>query len=172
MSNARVWGALVLIFGAAAARLLPHPANVTPIIAMALFAGATLTRKPLALLLPLAAMLLSDLVLGFHQQMGAVYGSIVLVALIGLLVQKNRKVPVLAGASVASSLLFFAITNFTVWFQSGMYPRTGAGLVQCYIAALPFLRNGVLGDLAFTAVLFGAYALMTRSVLRPSAVRA
>ena len=172
MSNARVWGALVLIFGAAAARLLPHPANVTPIIAMALFAGATLTRKPWALLLPLAAMLLSDLVLGFHQQMGAVYGSIVLVALIGLLVQKNRKVPVLAGASVASSLLFFAITNFTVWFQSGMYPRTGAGLVQCYIAALPFLRNGVLGDLAFTAVLFGAYALMTRSVLRPSAVRA
>jgi hypothetical protein len=166
MLNARIWGALVLIAGAAFARLVPHPANVTPIIAMALFAGASLSRKPWAIAIPVLAMFLSDLALGIHDQMGAVYGSIVLVSLIGLLVQKRRSPAVIAGASVASSLLFFAITNFTVWFQSGMYPRTGAGLVQCYIAALPFLRNGLLGDLAFTGVLFGAYALYTRAVGR------
>ena len=163
-SQAHILGALILIAGAAFARLVPHPANVTPVIAMALFAGATLSRKPWALAIPLLAMFVSDLALGIHEQMASVYGSIVLVSLIGLLVQKNRKPVVLAGASLASSLLFFVVTNFTVWFQSGMYPRTGAGLIECYIAALPFLRNAVIGDLAFTGVLFGAYALYSRAL--------
>lgn len=165
----RVLGALVLIAGAALARLIPHPANVTPVIAMALFSGATLGgaglglgRKVWALAVPLIAMFVSDLALGLHSQMGAVYGSILLIAVLGFALQKSKKPARVAGASIAASLLFFAITNFTVWTSSGMYPMTSEGLVACYGAALPFLRNAILGDLFFSGVLFGAYALYTQ----------
>lgn len=153
---------------AAAARLLPHPANVTPVIAMALLSGAAFQRKAWSVALPLAAMFISDAALGFHDQMVSVYGSIVLVALLGVALSR-RKTPLRVGAaSVASSLLFFVITNFTIWVGSDMYPRTGAGLVECYVMALPFLRNALLGDLGFSAVLFGAWALALRLTAEPS----
>ena len=74
----------------------------------------------------------------------------------------------LAGAAIASSLLFFVVVDFGIWLMGDMYPRTFAGLVACYTAALPFYRNQVAGDLLFTAVLFGAYALaLTIKTRRP-----
>ena len=140
-----------------AARLLPHAPNLTPVAASAVFAGAVLRGRALALAVPLAAMLLSDLVLGGYDWriMGVVYASLALPALLG---GWGRSRPlVLAPIVLSSSLIFFVTTNFAVWAFSGMYPDDLAGLVRCYIAALPFLQNTVLGDLAWSAALFGAW---------------
>lgn len=162
MLKPRLMLVVTLICVAAASRLLPHPPNLTSVTAIALFGGAMLADRRLAFLVPLGALFASDLVLGFHSQMVAVYGTFALIVCLGLWLQRRRSALPIAGAAVASSLLFFATTNFGVWALDGMYPRTAAGLVACYTAALPFLRNMLEGDLLYTLVLFGGVALLER----------
>jgi hypothetical protein len=151
------------------ARLMPHAPNFTPIAASALFAGAVLRSRALALTIPLAAMLASDLVLGgYHWRvMGVVYAALALPALLGRW-GRARNAIVLAPLALACSLIFFATTNFAVWAFSGMYAHDLAGLVRCYIAALPFLQNTIIGDMFWTTLLFGGWwiarLLLTRSV--------
>jgi len=163
--RSRLLAILLAIVVAAMLRLVPHPPNFTPVGAMALFSGAYLGRKPLALAAPLGALLLSDLVLGFYDGMLIQYVATVLAVAIGWLAIGRRRQPVrIAGAAVASAVLFFAVTNFGVWATSGMYPATAAGLRACYAAALPFFQNSLAGDLFFAAVLFGGFALAARSL--------
>jgi hypothetical protein len=149
-----------MIFAAAALRLLPHPPNMTSIAAIALFGGAMFADRRLAFIVPLGALFLSDLVLGFHDQMALVYGCFALIVCIGLWLQQHRSMPAIAGAALAGSILFFAVTNFGVWAFDAMYPRTLTGLIACYTAALPFFRNTLEGDLLYTLVLFGGFALL------------
>ena len=169
--NARILALLAAILTAAALRLIPHPPNFTPIGAMALFSGAYLGRKGLAFVAPLAAMLLSDAILGFHSGMPFVYASVALIVLIGSLVASRITAMTVVGAALASSVLFFIVTNFGTWLVSGMYPLTGGGLAACYVAAIPFFQNTAVGDLFYCAVLFGGFALLERAVprLRPQA---
>jgi hypothetical protein len=150
--------ALSLVALDVVARLAPHAPNFTPLAASALFAGAVLASRPLALAVPLAAMLVSDLVLGWHDWvvMGVVYGALALPALLGMW-GRARSAVMLAPLALGSSLFFFASTNFAVWASSGMYAADVGGLVHCYAAALPFLRNTVLGDMFWTALLFGGW---------------
>ena len=155
---------LAAIVGAAALRLVPHPPNFTPIGAMALFGGAYLGRRAIAFAAPLAALLLSDLLLGFYPGMWVQYFAVALVVAIGMLALKRVSVLRVGGAAIASSLLFFALTNFGVWLLSGMYPQTLAGLAACYAAAIPFFQNTLAGDLFYSGVLFGGFALLERSV--------
>ena len=162
MLKPRVMLIVAMIAAAAASRLVPHPPNMTSIAAMALFGGATLTDKRLAFLVPLAALFASDLLLGFHNQMVAVYGSFALIVCLGLWLQQRRTALNIVGAAIASSLLFFVVVDFGIWLMGDMYPRTFAGLVACYTMALPFLRNQVAGDLLYTGVLFGGFALLER----------
>lgn len=148
---------LIMIFAGAMMRLIPHWPNFTPIAAIALFGGTFLKRKDLAFLVPVAAMLLSDLVIGFHTTMLPVYLSFIAIVALGLILQKRLTVVNTLSASLAASVLFYLVTNFATW-SSGMmpYPLNVAGLMQSYIAGLPFLFNGILGDLFYTSVLFGA----------------
>lgn len=163
---------ILMILLAAAIRLIPHPSNLTPITAMALFGGAFLPNKRSAFIVPIVAMLLSDLVIGFHTLLPVVYGCFLISVAMGLWVQKKRSVGRIAVTSLASSLLFFVVTNFAVWAFQEMYPKTLAGLAACYVAALPFFQQTILGDALFTAVLFGGYALVQKwlPVLRETAV--
>ena len=92
-----------------------------------------------------------------------VYGSVAAIVLIGWVVSK-RSVFHIAVAAVASSVLFFVITNFGVWFNDGMYARTMDGLAECYSAAVPFFQNTLAGDLVYSALLFGGFALLQRLV--------
>src|SRR5581483_6162335 len=142
---------LVLIALGAASRLLPHPPNVTPIAAMALLGGAGLKRWQ-AFLAPLAALFVSDAVIGFHGGMPFVYGCFLATAWMGTRLAEDRAALRVGTACLASSILFFVVTNFGTWLTSGMYPHTGAGLAACYTAAIPFFRYSVLGDFAFTGV--------------------
>jgi hypothetical protein len=140
------------------AQLLPHAPNFTPVAASALFASLILRRPALAFLVPLAAMLLRDSLLGFDDWRItiAIYGSLMIPAALGIL-PRWRPAPLLVFAlTAASSIAFYAITNFAVWMFSGMYPQDGAGLLGCYVAALPFFRNTFAGDLFWITALFAA----------------
>jgi hypothetical protein len=162
-----------MILVAALSRLLPHPPNMTSVTAVALFGGAYFSDRRLAFLIPLAALLLSDLVLGLYNHMEIVYTSFALIVCIGLWLQTNRSALHIAGAALASSVLFFLVTNFGVWAFDSLYPRTLEGLVACYVAAIPFFRNTLQGDVLYTVVLFGGFALLERwfSVLREPSTR-
>lgn len=151
--------AIIILF-AAVMRLVPHYPNFTPIAAIALFGGAQLGRRWLAFFVPLFALFISDLILGFHAFMIPVYLSFALVVLLGSGIGNNIKVQTVLGGSVASSLLFFLITNFAVWAMSPYYPSTFAGLMQSYTMAVPFFHSSLLGDLFYNTVFFGGFYLL------------
>lgn len=164
-----VFVAAILI--AALSRLLPHPPNFSPVMAMALFSGAVLMDRRLALIAPLAAMLLADLVLGFHSTMVFVYLAMVLVVMAGRMLGDKRGVLTLVGAGFGGALLFFVITNAGVWWVQGMYPRDFSGLLACYTAALPFFHNTLMATLLYGAMLFGLEGWLRRrgEVAQPAA---
>lgn len=158
----------VIIFGALM-RLIPHWPNFTPITAIALFGGAHLKKKHLAFVIPLAALFLSDLILGLHRWMIPVYVSFALVVWMGVWLRERIKFGTVLFATVASSLLFFIITNFAIWLGSPWYPQNAAGLLECYTAGLPFLDNGILGDLFYSSIFFGGFYLAKARI--PALVR-
>lgn len=158
-----------VILVAALLRLLPHWPNFTPIAAMALFAGTYFDRKQYAFAIPFAAMFISDLVIGLHSNMPAVYLGFATTVLIGMAIRKKVTAWNVALAALASSGIFFIVTNFASWLASPFYPQTPGGLVECYIAGLAFFNdssfgisfflNDVLGTMFFSAVFYGAFYL-------------
>ena len=158
----KIYIVLTMIFAGAMMRLIPHWPNFTPIAAIALFGGTFLKRKDMAFLVPVAAMLLSDLIIGFHSTMLPVYLSFIAIVGMGLILQRRLTAVNTLSASLSASVLFYLVTNFASWTSGFMpYPMNIGGLMQSYIAGLPFLFNGVLGDLFYTSVLFGATYFVT-----------
>ncbi|MCK5002302.1 MAG: hypothetical protein KAJ92_01345 [Gammaproteobacteria bacterium] len=161
--NKKLLSLIVIVFGIALFRVLPHPPNVSPVAAMALFGGAYFADKRMAFILPFLALILSDLIIGFHNTMIFVYVGFALTVGIGIWMQKKITANRVAASAVGATLLFFIITNFGAWMMSsGLYPMDAAGLMQAYVAGIPFLQNSLLGNLAFTAVMFGGFALLQR----------
>ena len=152
----------VMILSAAASRLIPHPPNFTPIAAIALFGGAYFPFKSMAFFVPLFCLLLSDLIIGLHGLMPVVYGCFALIVCIGFRLRTRKSALSIAVAVLVSSISFFVITNFGVWALGAWYPKTIEGLTACYVAAIPFFRNTLLGDVTYTAMLFGGFALLER----------
>lgn len=159
-------GLIVLVF---LGRFLPHPPNFTPLLAVALFSGAVFARQPAAWLIPLVALYASDLLLGLHGSMAFVYLAVLGIVLLGQwFLQQAGPFSVLA-VSVLASVWFYLLTNFGVWLLYDWYPPTLAGLVACYIAALPFFTYTVASTLVYSGLLFG---LRARYWLQRSAQRA
>lgn len=142
-------------------RIVPHPGNFAPITAIALFGGAYVNKK-YALLVPLASMLVSDFFIGFDSWTSRlmVYGSFFLAGLLGFWLRNHKNTYAIVGASLASSVIFFLITNLPFVHPASLYPYTLDGTITSYINALPFFKNTVLGDLFYTSVLFGAFELV------------
>lgn len=167
--------AVVLVAGAAGGRwALADVPNVSPVAAVALFAGFVFRRLWLGAAVPLAAMALSDLSIGGYAPalMATVYTMLAFPALLGYGLARWRRpgdalsLPAAAGCAVAGSVAFFLVTNFVCWWGSPWYPQTLAGLTQCYAAAVPFFRATLLGDLGFAVALFGglfAWVRLTQS---------
>lgn len=164
MLNTRSWVLVAMVVTGAAMRLLPHPPNFTPIAAIALFGGAHFARKRYALAVPLLAMLGSDLFIrgGFHALIPFVYGAFAISVGIGIAIRRRRSPVAVGAAALGGSLVFFFVTNFAVWAVFDLYPKSMEGLIACYVAAIPFFRNTVMGDLFFSTVLFGGFALAER----------
>jgi len=162
--------ALLLTVIGVLARLLPHPANFTPVGAASLFSGARL--KPWqAYLVPLGILAVTDPILnayyGFPLFSGYAvftYIGFLLAVWIGTRLRGTKNIWQIGAACVLSSVQFFVITNFGSWLIGPDYPATFAGLVRCYVMAIPFFRTTLVSDLLFTAVLFGLHAWLSRLV--------
>ncbi len=172
MNARRFWTLTALIVVAVVARLAPHPYNFTPLVAVALFGGATFDRRRDAVAVPLLALLLSDALLGlaylaglqpnwgFYQGQWVVYACSLAVVGLGWLIRRHRNVPAIAGATLLGSVLFFLVTNLVFAYGPlSLYPATLEGLIQSYRAALPFFQNSLAGDAFYSAALFGSLAL-------------
>ena len=163
-----------LIFIAALSRVLPHPPNFSPVEAMALFGGAYFANRAWAIVVPLIAMVLSDIGLGLmfggsymsyvaSLSFWSVYVCIALSTVLGFGLRGKVSGANVLGYSLVGSVLFFVVTNFTTWFGStSLYPQTGSGLIAAYVAGIPFFKWTVLGTLFYSAVLFGGFALLRR----------
>ncbi len=153
--------ALCLVAFGVVMRLLPHPANLAPIGAIALFGGAVLPRK-LAWWLPMAAMIISDCFIGFYHGIAFTWLAFLVVGLYGMSLRSRSnwlRVPL---GVLGSSIIFFIVSNFGVWVAGQLYAHTFAGLVQCYTRALPFFRGTFVGDLLYSTLFFGVYALASK----------
>lgn len=170
MKNQRLFdtAAMVTIALVALTRLIPHWPNFTPVMAIALMGGAMFSDRARSLIIPIAAMVLSDLALGLvmgseyalHGAQPWVYGCVIGISLFGHAIRSWRPSALVLGGGTIAAVAFFLITNFAVWLGGGMYPMSVDGLVACYAAGLAFYRdggnfllNGVVSTVLFSAVI-------------------
>ena len=156
---------LCLVSLLALSRLIPHPPNFTPVLGMAVFSGAILSKRLIAYLIPLIAMLLSDLYLGFHASMPIVYFSLAICVLIGTFIETRLSIlSSLMGISFGV-LAFFLITNFAVWYGSGMYEFSISGLMTCYFMGLPFVQNTFISSILYGMGAFLIYDIINKRMI-------
>jgi len=149
-----------LILAAAILRIADIlPYNFTPIAAIALFGGAMFDNRSLAFLAPLSIMFISDLFIGFHDTMFAVYAGFLSIVLIGQMIRKNTNMLTAMGGALLGSVLFFLITNAAVWYGSPYYSQDLSGLLNSYSLGLPFFRGTLVGNMLFTALFFKTFSL-------------
>ncbi len=160
--------ALLLIAVGVILRVLQWTPNFSPVTAIALFGGARLLDKKLSIIIPLVSLLISDILLAamnhypvIHDTIFFVYGSYVLIAVMGWALQEGKfSFLRVGGYAVAASVLFFLLSNFGVWIVGTLYPRTLDGLVTCFTLAIPFFKFTFLGDLVYTFIFFGIYNIL------------
>jgi hypothetical protein len=134
--------------------------DFTPIMAIALYAGARSSMLCAGALITVTALLLSDSVLGFHSGMQYIYAASLIPAALGWYMRDRTNLRAIVSAAGVSSVSFFFITNMSVWLMGSLYPHTWAGLQVCFTAALPFYRNEIAGDAVYTCALFGIDAVL------------
>ena len=152
--------AIILVAVGILLRFAPHPANFTPVAAIAIFGGAYLNKK-YAILIPLVLMVVSDSLIGTHNVMLFTWGGFILSAFLGFWVKKRKSALRVFSAGLASSVIFYLVSNFGVWIM-GWYPLTLSGLANCYIMGLPFLRDFTLSTILYAAAFFGIYEFVAR----------
>ncbi len=140
---------------------MPHSPNFAPITALALIGGLYLPRQ-WAYVVPIAAMFVSDLLIGFYHPliMLSVYGCLVLATYLGSKARTHKRFTLIASITLASSIVFYLATNAMVWGFGTLYPKTVSGLMESYYLALPFFRNSLLSDFFYTGVLVGGIELI------------
>jgi len=141
-----------------AARLIPHAPNFSPLVAVMLFAGVYTTDKKY-LFLPLVALFVSDIFIGFYKVeiMASVYAALIAASLIGQLLKKQKNIINIISGSLASALLFFLLTNWAVWFFGDWYAKDVGGLALSYTMAIPFFKNTIVSTMLYSGLLFSAY---------------
>ena len=149
-----------IILALAAARIIPHPPNFTPILGMSVFSGAIIGNRYFAYLIPLVAMLLSDLYIGFHSSMPVIYFALALCVLIGTFIESRVSAFNSILSITSGVIVFFIITNAAVWYGSEMYEHNLAGIITCYYMAIPFLQNTFLSSLIYGLAAFLIYDLI------------
>ncbi len=145
---------LIIISFGILSRVIVHTFNFTPVLSMALLGGLYLKGRR-AVLVPLALMVISDFIIGFHNMMFFTWGSIVLISIFGLWLKERKSFVTVLGGSMASAVIFFIVTNFGAWLT--LYPHTMDGLRQCYILAIPFFRSTLVSTMAYSLVFYAVY---------------
>ena len=134
----------------ALSRIIPHPPNFTPILASAIMAPMLLKDRSFGIAIPIVAMFIGDIILGFHSYQLVIYSSIFVVALVSPMHKNYINLSIMA---VGSSVWFFITTNFAVWIMWDYYPKTLEGLIACYTLAIPFFVNTLISTCLFTGLL-------------------
>ena len=162
--------AVALVVLAVASRFFPLAPNFSPIMAVALFCGVLFANRKGAVLIPIAiaAMFISDLFLGLHSTMIAVYLSFGIIVFLGMRM-KEVSVKTVLGNSLLGAIIFFVLTNFAVWV-AGWYGHTFAGLILCYEMAIPFFRATVASSLLYSGLLFGGFYFAEKFALQPAKI--
>ena len=164
-ANKQILLGLMIVAVLSLSRLIPHPPNFTPILGMAVFSGAIISKRYIAYLVPLAAMLLSDLYLGFHASMPIIYFSLALCVLIGTIIESRVSILNSFLSISLGVLLFFLITNFMVWYGSGMYEFSISGLMTCYFMGLPFVQNTFISSILYGMAAFLIYDIINKRMI-------
>ena len=154
---------LILIL--ALARLIPHPPNFTPIVAVAIMSSCFFRNMYLSFAVIIVSMLLADVFIGFYNNMFFVYLSLLLIAFIFFKISTKIKLQNLFIFGFLGSVIFFLISNFGVWILSGMYEKNLNGLAYCYFLALPFFVNTVLSTIIFTYSAFVVNNLFSKKAI-------
>lgn len=131
-------------------RLIPHPPNFTPILATAIVAPLLIKDRLVGVALPISAMFLSDVIIGFHPYQFVIYLTILS---IGFFAPMKKNYIALGSTAVLASCWFFITTNFAVWIIWEYYPKNFQGLITCYTLAIPFFKNTLISTILFTALL-------------------
>jgi hypothetical protein len=162
----------LLVLLAVASRLMWHPPNFTALDAIAVFAGARLLDRKLALLMPLLALAISDLALelttgfGFHGGMWVVYLCMGFTVWLGMLAAGRGRLAMF-GAGVLGATVFFVVTNLAVWLGSGMYSLDSTGLASCFALALPFYKYQLAGVMVYLSLLLALEHVRSRVSAKP-----
>ena len=147
--------AFIIISLGILSRVVVHTPNFTPVLSMAFLGGMYLKGRQ-AVLVPLALMILSDLIIGFYgREMLLVWGSIVLISVLGIWLKERKSFVNVLSGSILSAVVFFIVTNFGSWLA--LYPHTVVGLQQCYVLAIPFFRSTLVSTVAYSLVFYAAY---------------
>lgn len=149
----------ILIILGIFSRVLTHTPQFTSILAVAFFAGLYL-RGWQAVIVPLSLMIISDLILGFHDTMFYTYGAMILISGLGLWLKSRKSFVTVLGGSIASALIFFVVTNLGAW--PTLYPMTFDGLRECFVMAIPFFRSTLVSTVAYSLVLYAGYEWMLK----------
>lgn len=171
-----------LIILAAFSRIIPHIPNFSPLGAIAMFGAALFTKKWQAIFVPLVATFISDLFINniiyaqynpsftwFYEGAYWQYITYIVIIIAGFLIfNKKVTVPKIVAGSLSATAIFFLMSNFGSWLVMSIYPKTVAGLLASYTAGIPFINGTFYGDLFYSAVLFGSFALISKKVLRIS----
>ncbi len=158
---------ILLILALSSSRLIPHPPNFTPILAVGIFSGFYFKNFILSFFIVVCSMFIGDLFLGFHSTMIFTYSSLLVAVLIGMLL-KNFKYREILLSGLASSICFFAITNFGVWALSSMYEKSFAGLLQSYVMGIPFFHNTLISTFIYLIVFKLIYDLAKKKLFNYS----
>ena len=133
-------------------RLIPHPYNFTPVLAVGVFSGFYFKQIFLSFFVVVFSMFISDLFLGFHSTMFFTYISLVIAVLIGFYIKRFKFTEIIL-STFASSFCFFIITNFGSWLTLSMYEKNFSGLIQSYILALPFFHNTLISTFFYLIII-------------------
>jgi len=169
----------LVIFVTAFARIIPHIENFTPVIALCMFSGLSLTGNKIKYIIPLLAVFISDLFLnifvynlnhGIFLYEGVIWQYISYILII-LISSKFRKINIKYTAKIILLMilmcsLFFIISNFGVWVSSNMYAHYIEGLFACYISAIPFFQGTFLGTIYFSIFLFFGFNILDRTYFK------
>lgn len=155
MKKEQIFLAVLMFVVLLISRLVPHPANFTALTAVGLFGGSYWRRSQLKFVVPLLALFLTDAYLGFYPGIVFTYVAVALGVIVAPLLSASLWNVLARG--VLASVLFFVVSNLGVWWSSGMYAPTLAGLVDCYVMALPFFHNTLISTAFYSVVLFGFY---------------
>lgn len=145
-------------------RVIPHPPNFTAIGAIALFGGTFINDKRFSFLVPVTIMLISDLILGY-ELMFSVYISFMLIVGLGWFLQKKQTMVKILNISLLASLIFFIITNFSVFLTSSMYSKNIIGLIECYTLAIPFFLNTLMANVIYSIILFYSFKMVKQRLI-------